>query len=46
MVEHYRINGGGHTWPGATYSTPLGITTHTISATSLSWQFFQSYQLP
>jgi polyhydroxybutyrate depolymerase len=46
MVQHYRINGGGHTWPGATIPTPLGATTHTISATTLSWQFFQHYQLP
>lgn len=45
-VEHYRIDGGGHTWPGAVIATPLlGSTTHTISATTLSWQFFQQYQL-
>jgi polyhydroxybutyrate depolymerase len=46
MVQHYRIYGGGHTWPGALVSTGNGFTTHTISATTLSWQFFQKYQLP
>jgi len=44
-VEHYRINDGGHTWPGAAVSAPLGTTTHTVSATTLGWQFFQNYQL-
>jgi len=46
VVEHYRITGGGHTWPGAADNPALGATTHTISATSLSWQFFQQYTLP
>ena len=44
-VEHYRIAGGGHTWPGATIpSGPSGsgTTTHTISATALIWQFFNT----
>lgn len=45
IVQHYRIEGGGHTWPGATISTPLGATTHTISATMLSWRFFQNVHL-
>ncbi len=45
-VQHYRIDRGGHTWPGATIPEPvLGVTTHTISATPLGWQFFQHYQL-
>lgn len=46
VVQHYRITGRGHTWPGATISTFLGTTTHTISATTLSWQFFQNARLP
>lgn len=46
MVQHYRIDGGGHTWPGALISTGLGATTRTISATNLSWEFFQQYRLP
>lgn len=47
IVQHYRIEGGGHTWPGAAIPVPaLGATTHTISATLLGWQFFQHYPLP
>jgi polyhydroxybutyrate depolymerase len=46
MVQHYRIDDGGHTWPGAIPVSALGTTTQTISATTLSWQFFQQYQLP
>jgi polyhydroxybutyrate depolymerase len=46
MVQHYRITGGGHSWPGATRPSPFGATTHTVSATTLGWQFFQRYQLP
>jgi polyhydroxybutyrate depolymerase len=47
IVEHYRIDGGGHTWPGSPIPVPiLGKTTHTISATMLGWQFFQRYTLP
>jgi polyhydroxybutyrate depolymerase len=46
MVQHYRINGGGHSWPGTTLPSPNGATTQTISATALGWQFFQHAQLP
>ncbi|MBO0782125.1 MAG: hypothetical protein J2P37_25175 [Ktedonobacteraceae bacterium] len=45
MVQHYRITGGGHTWPGARPVPRLGATTRTVSATRLSWQFFQRYHL-
>lgn len=44
-VQHYRIAGGGHTWPGSPIPSSLGLTTHVISATALSWQFFQNYSL-
>ncbi len=44
-VIHYRIQGGGHTWPGAIDVPALGATTHTISATSLMWQFFLAHSL-
>ena len=49
MVEHYRVAGGGHQWPGVKLSPPnidLGRATTTISATRLSWQFFKNYHLP
>lgn len=46
-VVHYRIDGGGHTWPGATFDVPaLGATTQTINADVLMWQFFQVHALP
>ncbi len=45
LVVHYRIAGGGHTWPGAFADPLLGRTTHTIDATSLIWQFFTAHPL-
>jgi len=46
-IVHYRINGGGHTWPGATIDkTKYGATTHTIDATTLICQFFATHPLP
>jgi polyhydroxybutyrate depolymerase len=45
IVEHYRIQGGGHAWPDATMPSPNGVVTHTISATTAGWQFFQQYRL-
>jgi polyhydroxybutyrate depolymerase len=41
-AEHYRINGGGHVWPGST--TPGA--TQTISATELMIAFLQQHPLP
>lgn len=43
----YRIDGGGHTWPGG---DPLpewfvGRTTQSISATDLMWEFFRRHPL-
>ncbi|WP_394828175.1 alpha/beta hydrolase family esterase [Pendulispora albinea] len=45
-VEHYRIAGGGHTWPGATVSSGPGATTHTIDAAKVLWSFFIEHPLP
>lgn len=51
-VDYYRINDGGHTWPGANQLVAdftedrLGKTTQTIDATELMWSFFSQYQLP
>lgn len=43
-LEHYRIAGGGHTWPGAPAgSSGPGVVTHTISATQVMWSFFQAH---
>ncbi|RSM81595.1 hypothetical protein DMH04_27340 [Kibdelosporangium aridum] len=46
VVEHYRISGGGHTWPGALSTSGPGKTTHTVSATQLIWDFFTAHALP
>jgi polyhydroxybutyrate depolymerase len=44
-VEHYRVIGGGHTWPGATVHNGPGLDTLTISATAIMWRFFLSHPL-
>ncbi len=49
-VEFYIVLGGGHAWPGSTFSQAIasvvGYTTMDISATELAWSFFQRFQLP
>ena len=44
-VELYAVDGGGHTWPGASDVPELGYTTHQISATDLMWTFFMAHPL-
>ncbi|MET8957040.1 alpha/beta hydrolase family esterase [Streptomyces sp. NPDC004393] len=44
-VTHYRIIGGGHTWPGAVKPSGPGATTRTISATAIMWEFFIHHPL-
>jgi polyhydroxybutyrate depolymerase len=39
-VVLYRIEGGGHTWPGAINVPRLGYTTHQLSASAEMWKFF------
>lgn len=43
VVEHIRINGGNHTWPGASFVTPG--TNLDFSASEAIWQFFSRYSL-
>jgi polyhydroxybutyrate depolymerase len=41
-----RIDGGGHTWPGAPEFLAqqiVGSTTHAFDASEASWQFFNTY---
>lgn len=49
-VAHYRITGGGHSWPGSDLSVAIGVivgyTTFVIDATDLIWQFFEGRTLP
>ena len=42
-VEHFKIVGGGHTWPGAAFN--VGVTNQDISASKEIWRFFQQYNL-
>ncbi|MFP5020440.1 CE1 family esterase [Pseudonocardia phyllosphaerae] len=39
-VEHVAVDGGGHTWPGATSYSGEGRTTQTVRATDLVARFF------
>ncbi len=39
----YTINGGEHTWPGATLS--IGITNYDINGSAEIWNFFREYTL-
>jgi polyhydroxybutyrate depolymerase len=43
VVEHYRIIGGGHTWPGAPVN--IGVTNRDISASREIWRFLRPYRL-
>ena len=42
-VAHFRIVGGGHTWPGSAYT--IGVTNHDIKASQEIWRFLRGYQL-
>ena len=42
-VEHYRINNGGHTWPGSII--PLPSTNHDIITSEVIWDFFKQYTI-
>jgi len=44
-LTHYRIAGGGHTWPGAPAASGPGPVSHTVSATMVMWAFFQAHPL-
>ncbi len=45
-LRFYKINNGGHTWPGATWDNsvfvpPVGLTNYDINANQLIWRFFK-----
>jgi polyhydroxybutyrate depolymerase len=45
-LELYKVLGGGHTWPGESPGEPqLGVVTHTIDATDVMLDFFETHQL-
>jgi len=43
----YTIDGGGHTWPGGKYLPAwfAGVTTQSIDASRLMWEFFKDHPL-
>ena len=43
VVEHFRIIGGGHTWPGTAF--PNGTTNQDINASREVWRFVRRYRL-
>ena len=49
-VQLYRVNGGGHTWPGsallAAVESIVGRTTTSISSNEVIWRFFRRHPLP
>jgi polyhydroxybutyrate depolymerase len=49
-IDFYRIEGGGHTWPGSAFSKQIepviGPTTFSISANEIMWEFFTAHPLP
>ncbi len=44
-VELYRVNGGGHTWPGSNPLITIGVTNRDFSASKEIWRFFSQYRL-
>ncbi len=42
-VEHYKITGGGHTWPGSAFN--VGVTNQDFNASKEIWRFFRQYRL-
>lgn len=48
-VIFYRIQGGGHNWPGGSRGQPeriLGHVCRDINASELIWEFFEKHELP
>jgi polyhydroxybutyrate depolymerase len=43
----YRVDGGGHTWPGSEFSKAIasvvGVTTDSVDANELMWEFFTQH---
>lgn len=42
-VVHYRIVGGGHTWPGSAFT--IGVTNRDINASVEVWRFLRRWRL-
>ena len=44
-VELYRVNEGGHTWPGSIIPLSGIVTNHDIVASEVIWDFFNQYDI-
>ncbi|WP_232664546.1 alpha/beta hydrolase family esterase [Pseudonocardia sp. TRM90224] len=44
-VQHVAVDNGGHTWPGADIYSGGGVTTQTIEAHEVIWDFLRSHVL-
>lgn len=42
-VEHFKVTGGGHTWPGSAFN--VGVTNQDFNASKEIWRFFRQYRL-
>ncbi len=42
-VEHFKVTGGAHTWPGA--SITIGVTCQDFKASKEIWRFFNQFRL-
>ena len=42
-VEHYKVIGGEHTWPGSAFV--IGVTNQDFNACKEIWRFFRQYRL-
>ncbi|MEX2141771.1 MAG: PHB depolymerase family esterase [Pirellulales bacterium] len=45
-VLYYKIEGGGHTWPGGGMAALFGPTNRDINASAEIWNFFSRHELP
>ncbi|ROH91972.1 hypothetical protein ED208_06265 [Stagnimonas aquatica] len=46
-LRFYKINGGGHAWPGGTFqglASSIGLTARDYSATEAFWDYFGAYR--
>jgi polyhydroxybutyrate depolymerase len=43
-IEHFKVEGGAHTWPGA--AIQIGVTCQDFKASDEIWRFFKQYSLP
>lgn len=44
-VEFFKVNSGGHTWPGSAFNIPGLVTNQDFKATTEIWRFFSQYEI-